>query len=79
MEQGRADDLLDHFLVAMDKLNLARVIQVSMDRPNVNWTFHDKQQKKLRLEFNCWMLGTGTIGTVSAQPWKFAATSTYST
>ena len=62
MGHGRADDLLEHFLVATDKLNMAKVIQVSMDGPNVNWSFHDKLQKKLKLDFNSQLLDVGPCG-----------------
>ena len=62
MGHGRADDLMEHFLVATEKLNMAKVVQVSMDGPNVNWSFHDKLQKKLKLDFNAQLLDVGSCG-----------------
>ena len=59
MGHGRADDLLEHFVGATEELNMSKVVQVSTD---VNWPFHDKLQKKLKLDFNSQLLDVGSCG-----------------
>ena len=48
MGHGRAQDILEHFLVG--DLELKRVTQVSMDGPNVNWASHKQLQSKIKLD-----------------------------
>ena len=36
---ARQQDLLGHFISALDLLDLKKLLQVSMDGPNVTWAF----------------------------------------
>ncbi len=40
MGHGRAVDILGHFKDALSKVGESRLIQISMDGPNVNWSFY---------------------------------------
>ena len=35
-------DLVEHFNKALEGLDLSKIIQISMDRPNLNWRFFDE-------------------------------------
>ena len=39
---SRSNDLLEHFLLGLQSLDKAKLIQVSMDGPNVNWAFFEE-------------------------------------
>ena len=39
---SRSNELLEHFLLGLQSLDKAKVIQVSMDGPNVNWAFSEE-------------------------------------
>ena len=41
---------------------LARVLQVSMNGPNVNWAFYDMLQNQTADEYNCQLLNLGFCG-----------------
>jgi hypothetical protein len=58
-----AKDMLKSFNEDFD-LNLANVFQLSMDGPNVNWSFYDILQKDIARETNrdCSMLNLGSCG-----------------
>ena len=62
MGHGRAQDILEHFLLGIGDLDLKRVTHVSMDGPNVNWAFHKQLQTKIKLDFGCQMLDIGSCG-----------------
>ena len=62
MGHGRAQDILEHFLVGIGDLELKRVTQVSMDGPNINWAFHKQLQSKIKLDFGVQMLDIGSCG-----------------
>ena len=62
MGHGRAQDILEHFLAGVGSLELKRVLQVSMDGPNVNWAFHKLLQSKMHHEFGSQMLDIGSCG-----------------
>ena len=38
---SRSNDLLTHFLLGLQSLDKAKLIEVSMDGPNVNWAFFE--------------------------------------
>lgn len=40
MNGTKAEDILDSFLEGLKPLNINKMIQVSMDGPNVNWKFY---------------------------------------
>jgi len=42
-----ADDLVKGFMSTMKDLNSKRLIQISMDGPNANWSFLEKMKLKL--------------------------------
>lgn len=48
LDRAKADDLVVHFRKSMEDLPAQNLLQVSMDGPNVNWSFF----KKLQLELN---------------------------
>ena len=62
MGHGRAVDILEHFMICVADLRLARVLQVSMDGPNVNWAFYDLLQNQMAEEYNCQLLNLGSCG-----------------
>ena len=62
MGHGRAQDILEHFLAGVGSLELKRVLQVSMDGPNVNWAFHKLLQSKMHNEFGSQLLDIGSCG-----------------
>ena len=39
---SRSNDLLEHFLLGLQSLDKVKLIQVSMDGPNVNWAFFEE-------------------------------------
>ena len=39
---SRSNELLEHFLLGLQSLDKAKLIQVSMDGPNVNWAFFEE-------------------------------------
>lgn len=57
-----ADDLLNHFLELTRKLDLNRLIQLSMDGPNVNWAFYEKLSGELKSDSNATLINIGSCG-----------------
>jgi len=62
MGHGRADNILEHFMSCTDGIGLQNILQVSMDGPNVNWSFYEKMQQKVKSECGCQMLNIGSCG-----------------
>ena len=54
--------LLDSCTDSVSHLGLKNVVQVSMDGPNVNWSFYDKFQQAVRDESGMSLLDTGSCG-----------------
>ncbi|XP_063218747.1 uncharacterized protein LOC134529009 [Bacillus rossius redtenbacheri] len=57
-----ADDLLKAFYKCTEKLDLSKLIQVSMDGPSVNWKFFKLLQENMRKEFNFECIDVGSCG-----------------
>ncbi|XP_074652758.1 uncharacterized protein LOC141907086 [Tubulanus polymorphus] len=59
---ARASDMLQHFTEF--KLNYGDLFQISMDGPNVNWSFYDKFSEYVKTEFNkeSTLLNIGSCG-----------------
>lgn len=45
-----------------NNLSLSKLVQLSMDGPNVNWSTFRKLQDKIELEYNCKLLNVGSCG-----------------
>ena len=62
MGHSTAQDILEDFLEASNELRLCNLIQISMDGPNVNWSFLEKISAYLKLNCNSTMLCLGSCG-----------------
>lgn len=62
MGHATSADLLEHFHEACDSLNLRKLLQVSMDGPNVNWRFHRLLQEEQDAETGAGLLDIGSRG-----------------
>ena len=47
MGDTTANDLLNSFRSKLEPFNAAKLLQVGMDVPNVNWSFYDKLNKNV--------------------------------
>lgn len=57
-----ADDLLKSFYSCTEKLDLSKLVQVSMDGPSVNWKFFKLLQENLRKEYDFECIDIGSCG-----------------
>ena len=65
----RHQDLFEHFISALDSLNLKKRLQVSMDGPNLNWVFFselcnyqtENDMSRLLSTGSCGIFHTGSI------------------
>ncbi|GBL82893.1 Disks large 1 [Araneus ventricosus] len=57
-----ADKILAAFYSAVQKLKLSKLLQVSMDRPFVNWKFYELLQNDLKNQHNFQILCIGSCG-----------------
>ena len=57
-----ASDLVQAFNNATNKLRLNEMLQISMDGPNVNHSFHESMNSQLKADFNCSLLNVGSCG-----------------
>jgi hypothetical protein len=48
MGHTTAADMLEKFNVCVGKLNLAKLVQTSMDGPTVNWAFYEQLESDLK-------------------------------
>lgn len=60
MGHGTADGMLAEFNACVGSLNLAKLVQISMDGPNVNWKFYEMVQSDLKLNLKLTMLDIGS-------------------
>lgn len=51
-ERSKAQDLLDYFKQGFDGMPFGKMIQVSMDGPNVNWSFLSKLEQELVVQLS---------------------------
>ncbi|GBL72175.1 hypothetical protein AVEN_115162-1 [Araneus ventricosus] len=49
---AKADDILSAFYECVEKLKLSKILQISMDGPNVNWKFFENLQADLKKEYS---------------------------
>ncbi|GBN08520.1 hypothetical protein AVEN_113923-1 [Araneus ventricosus] len=57
-----SEDLLSAFYECVVKLDLSKVLQISMDGPSVNWKFYSSLQENLSREYGIQSLTLGTCG-----------------
>ncbi|XP_045207486.1 uncharacterized protein LOC123559592 [Mercenaria mercenaria] len=59
-----SDDMVEHFTKAMSdhKLNMGNLLQIGMDRPNVNWKFLDIMKQKIRADYGSDLINIGSCG-----------------
>ena len=60
MGHSGLDDLLKAFYKATEKLNLSKVLQLSMDGPAVNWKFYEMSQEELLRKQNIQCVSVGS-------------------
>ena len=51
----RYQDLFEHFISALDSLDLKKMLQVSMDGPNLNWVFFSELCNWIMWSFSYWI------------------------
>ncbi|GBO33362.1 hypothetical protein AVEN_226165-1 [Araneus ventricosus] len=59
---AKADDILSAFYQCVEKLKLSKILQISMDGPNVNWKFFENLQADLKKEYSHEALSNGSCG-----------------
>lgn len=57
-----AEDILESFHKAVSKLQLSKMLQISMDGPAVNWKTFNLIQQEMKTEFNKELLDLGSGG-----------------
>ena len=62
MGHAAADHLLDSILKCTSKFSLGKLLQVSMDGPNVNWKFFELFSNRLQLDHQTSLLNLGSCG-----------------
>ena len=62
MGHSTAKDILENFLDASSELKMCNLLQVSMDGPNVNWSFLEQLTSNHHDEYNTTMLFLGSCG-----------------
>lgn len=59
---GTAEDKLKSFYEVTEKIDLSKLLQISMDGPNVNWKFYETFQSDLKKEYNMECVSIGNCG-----------------
>ncbi|GBN74585.1 hypothetical protein AVEN_10898-1 [Araneus ventricosus] len=59
---AKAHVILSAFYQCMEKLKLSKILQISMDGPNVNWKFFENLQADLEKEYSHEALSIGSCG-----------------
>ena len=62
MGHSTAEDIMNNFLEASSEMKLCNFVQVSMDDPNVNWSFLEQLSSDLHDEYGTTMLFLGSCG-----------------
>ena len=62
MGHATADEMMEHFDSCTEGVDKNKLIQISMDRPNVNWKFHREVQSKLTNETGKSLIMVGSCG-----------------
>jgi len=58
MVHGTAEDMWKKINDSISRLNLAKLVQISMDGPNVNWKLFETMQGDLKQNFQLTLLNT---------------------
>ena len=62
MGHSTAEDIMNNFLEASSEMKLCNLVQVSMDGPNVNWSFLEQLSSDLHDEYGTTVLFLGSCG-----------------
>lgn len=62
MGHATADDMVEHFDASTEGLDKNKLLQISMDGPNVNWKFHKEMQSKSIAETGKSLIMIGSCG-----------------
>lgn len=62
MRHATAADMMDVFHRGTSELNMASLLQLAMDGPNVNWKFHDMIQRERERTGLCKLIDIGSCG-----------------
>ena len=62
MGHSTADDIMNNFLEASSEMKLCNLVQVSMDGPNVNWSFLEQLSSDLHDQYGTTVLFLGSCG-----------------
>ncbi|GBM43030.1 hypothetical protein AVEN_215164-1 [Araneus ventricosus] len=62
MGHATASNILDAFKIALAKLDLKKLVQISMDGPSVNWCFYEHFQEDLKKEHDIKCINIGSCG-----------------
>ncbi|XP_070554389.1 uncharacterized protein [Ptychodera flava] len=62
MGHATAEDMVEHFDECTEGLNKRKMLQISMDGPNVNWKFHRLMQNKQTSTTDKSLLNVGSCG-----------------
>lgn len=60
MGHGSAEQLLDKFNDCVSSLNLSKLVQISMDGPNVNWKLFELMERDLKFNLQLSILNIGS-------------------
>ncbi|XP_071963464.1 uncharacterized protein [Antedon mediterranea] len=62
MGHATAEKVVTDFKICADKLNLAKLLQIGMDGPNVNWKFYKLLSADIKTNYNTSVLNIGSCG-----------------
>src|SRR6188768_3880349 len=62
MGHAAAEKMVSVFEIATSDLHAGNLLQLSKDRPNVNWKLYDPFQSRLQKDYHKLMLTTGSCG-----------------
>lgn len=62
MGHSTADDLMKNLTEALVSFPMSKIVQLSMDGPNVNWSLFHKFQQHMKNDFQVQCLDTGSCG-----------------
>ena len=59
---GNAENLVNHVCKALSRLHFAKLVQISVDGPNVNWKFNKEISQQIEVDFNNLLVDIGSCG-----------------
>ncbi|GBM21315.1 hypothetical protein AVEN_149891-1 [Araneus ventricosus] len=72
-----SDDILSAFYQCVEKLKFSKILQISMDGPNVTWKFFENLQADLKKEYSHEALSIGSCGLhIVHNSFKYSESST---